>query len=145
MKEKKDNWLKSLFGYAQGFEGKLTASVILSVTSIMAGLVPFLCMYEILKAFIKGEADTKTVLIWCGAALFAYLIKVLFFGLSTGLSHNVAYHILAGLRKRLTDCFLHAPLGEVEKHSIGEIKSIMVDKIENIEPPLAHMIPEDNG
>ena len=37
MKEKKDNWLKSLFGYAQGFEGKLTASVILSVTSIMAG------------------------------------------------------------------------------------------------------------
>ena len=145
MKEKKDNWLKSLFGYAQGFEGKLTASVILSVTSIMAGLVPFLCMYEILKAFIKGEADTKTVLIWCGAALFAYLIKVLFFGLSTGLSHNVAYHILAGLRKRLTDCFLHAPLGEVEKHSIGEIKSIMVDKIENIEPPLAHMVPEGAG
>ena len=27
----------------------------------------------------------------------------------------------------------------------GEIKSIMVDKIENIEPPLAHMIPEGAG
>ena len=41
MKEKKDNWLKSLFGYVQGFEGKLTASVILSVTGIMAGLCRF--------------------------------------------------------------------------------------------------------
>ena len=41
--------------------------------------------------------------------------------------------------------FLHAPLGKVQKHSIGEIKSILVDKIENIEPPLAHMIPEGAG
>lgn len=46
---------------------------------------------------------------------------------------------------RLVERFLHAPLGEVQKHSIGEIKSILVDKIENIEPPLAHMIPEGAG
>lgn len=31
------------------------------------------------------------------------------------------------------------------KYSIGEIKNIMVDKIENIEPPLAHMVPEGAG
>ena len=41
--------------------------------------------------------------------------------------------------------FCIAPLGEVEAHSIGEIKNIMVDKIEEIEPPLAHMIPEGTG
>lgn len=41
--------------------------------------------------------------------------------------------------------FLHAPLGEVTAHSIGEIKNIMVDKIEDIESPLAHMIPEGAG
>lgn len=40
---------------------------------------------------------------------------------------------------------MHAPLGEVNAHSIGEIKNIMVDKIEDIEPPLAHMIPEGSG
>ena len=33
----------------------------------------------------------------------------------------------------------------MEDHSIGEIKSMMVDKIENLEPPLAHMIPEGAG
>lgn len=40
---------------------------------------------------------------------------------------------------------MHAPLGEVQAHSIGEIKNIMVDKIEGIEPPLAHVVPEGAG
>ena len=70
---------------------------------------------------------------------------MLCFTLSTGISHHAAYNILEGLRLRLVERFLHAPLGEVQKHSIGEIKSILVDKIENIEPPLAHMIPEGAG
>jgi ATP-binding cassette subfamily B protein len=68
-----------------------------------------------------------------------------FFGLSTGISHNAAYHILEKLRLRVADRLLHAPLGEATAHSIGEIKNIMVDKIESIEPPLAHMIPEGAG
>ena len=67
------------------------------------------------------------------------------FSLSTGTSHAMAYTILEGLRLRLADRFLHAPLGNVENHTIGEIKSMMVDKIENLEPPLAHMIPEGAG
>ncbi len=33
----------------------------------------------------------------------------------------------------------------MQAHSIGEIKAVMVDKIENMEPPLAHMIPEGAG
>lgn len=72
-------------------------------------------------------------------------MKILTFSLSTGTSHSMAYTILEGLRLRLADRFLHAPLGNVENHTIGEIKNMMVDKIENLEPPLAHMIPEGAG
>ena len=57
----------------------------------------------------------------------------------------MAYTILERLRLRLADRFLHAPLGDVQAHTIGEIKSMMVDKIEDLEPPLAHMIPEGAG
>ena len=35
-----------------------------------------------------------------------------------------------------------APLGEVESRPIGAMKSTVVDRIEDVEPPLAHMIPE---
>lgn len=79
----------------------------------------------------------------CGARFYA--VKILCFGWSTGLAHSVAYHILEQLRLRVADRFLHAPLGEVQAHSIGEIKAVMVDKIENMEPALAHMIPEGAG
>ena len=72
-------------------------------------------------------------------------MKILTFTLSTAASHSMAYTILEKLRLRLADRFLHAPLGNVENHTIGEIKSMMVDKIENLEPPLAHMIPEGAG
>ena len=94
---------------------------------------------------LRARATKAAVIGWCAWSLAAYAGKVLCFTLSTGISHHAAYNILEGLRLRLVERFLHAPLGEVQKHSIGEIKSILVDKIENIEPPLAHMIPEGAG
>ena len=92
-----------------------------------------------------GTATAALAVKWCLLALAAYAAKVVLFGLSTGTSHAMAYTILEGLRLRLADRFLHAPLGNVENHTIGEIKTMMVDKIETLEPPLAHMIPEGAG
>ncbi len=145
MKTKKQSWTAALFAYAKNAKGELALSVVLSILSILLGLVPFYCMYRVICLFTAGTAAKQAVLSWCLWSLAAYAGKVVCFTLSTGVSHHAAYHILEGLRLRLVERFLHAPLGEVQKHSIGEIKSIMVDKIENIEPPLAHMIPEGAG
>lgn len=137
--------MSALFAYAKNAKGELGLSVVLSVVSILLGLVPFFCMYRVICLFTAGTATKAAVIGWCAWSLAAYAGKVLCFTLSTGISHHAAYNILEGLRLRLVERFLHAPLGEVQKHSIGEIKSILVDKIENIEPPLAHMIPEGAG
>lgn len=137
--------MSALFAYAKNAKGELGLSVVLSVVSILLGLVPFFCMYRVICLFATGTAAKAAVISWCAWSLAAYAGKVLCFTLSTGISHHAAYNILEGLRLRLVERFLHAPLGEVQKHSIGEIKSILVDKIENIEPPLAHMIPEGAG
>lgn len=142
---KKKSWVNTLFAYAEGEKKKLVLSVVLSVVSVMLGLAPFYCMYRLICMFTAGTATAAAVVGWCMAALAAYALKILTFTLSTGTSHSMAYAILEGLRLRLADRFLHAPLGDVENHTIGEIKSMMVDKIENLEPPLAHMIPEGAG
>lgn len=142
---KKKSWVKTLFAYAEGEKKRLVLSVVLSVVSVMLGLAPFYCMYRLICMFTAGTATAAAVVGWCMAALAAYALKILTFTLSTGTSHSMAYAILEGLRLRLADRFLHAPLGDVENHTIGEIKSMMVDKIENLEPPLAHMIPEGAG
>lgn len=145
MKSEKKSWMKSLFAYAEGQRKKLILSVILSVLSVLAGLVPFYCMYEIICLFVADTATAAVIVKWCMIALAAYVVKILTFSLSSGTSHSMAYTVLEGLRLRLANRFLHAPLGNVENHTIGEIKNMMVDKIENLEPPLAHMIPEGAG
>ena len=145
MKAKKKNWLGALFAYAQGEKRRMLGSVILSVLSVVTGLLPFYCMDRLICLFAADTATTAAVIRWCLLALLFCAAKILLFSLSTAVSHTMAYHILEGLRLRLADRFLHAPLGDVESHSIGEIKTMMVDKIESIEPPLAHMIPEGAG
>lgn len=142
---KKQNFLSCLLSYAREGKRKLILSVFLSVISITAGLVPYYCFYRVLCLFLDGAVSVSEIWSWSLLALAAYVGKVLCFGLSTTASHYAAYHILEGLRNRVAERFLHAPLGEAAKHSIGEIKSIMVDKIEEIEPPLAHMVPEGSG
>lgn len=124
---------------------KMILSVILSVISITAGLVPFYCFYRIIGLFLEGAVSKQGILFWSLWACAAYLMKIVCFGLSTMTSHYAAYHILEELRNRVAERLLYAPLGEVEKHSIGELKGVIVDKIENIEPPLAHMVPEGSG
>ena len=145
MEAKKKSWTSALFAYAEGEKSRLLLSVVLSVLSVMLGLVPFYCMYRLICLMAAGTATAALAVKWCLLALAAYAAKVVLFGLSTGTSHAMAYTILEGRRLRLADRFLHAPLGNVENHTIGEIKTMMVDKIETLEPPLAHMIPEGAG
>ena len=141
----KKSWMQALFAYAGGEKKRLALSVVLSVLSVVLGLAPFYCMYRMLALFTLGAVTAGEIVKWCLLMLAAYALKILLFSLSTGVSHAMAYTILEALRLRLADRFLRAPLGEVENHSIGEIKTMMVDKIENLEPPLAHMIPEGAG
>ena len=138
-------WFRTLLSYAKGSGGRLFASVVFSMVSLISGLVPYYCVYRILDRYIAGDIDKTFTLRFCMAALIAYLVKVICFGISTGISHYVAFNVLEGLRLKVADVFLHAPLGEVYAHSIGEIKGVMIDKIEDIEPPLAHVVPEGAG
>ena len=143
IEEKK--WFGTLLSYAKGSGGRLGVSVVFSMISLISGLVPYYLVYRMLDLYIAGELDKAFVIRYSIAALFAYLVKVVCFGISTGISHYVAFNVLEGLRLKVADVFLKAPLGEVYAHSIGEIKSVIIDKIEDIEPPLAHVVPEGAG
>lgn len=131
--------------YAAYCKWKIIMSVIFSIVSVFSGTIPYISVYKIIGAFIEGQANTKLIIEWTIISAISYFIKVICFSISTALSHVSAYTILEKLRIKVVDKFLKAPLGTVMEKSIGEIKNVIVDKIENIEPPLAHMIPELTG
>ena len=140
MKER--TWLGILLSFAAPCRGKMAASVVLAILSVAGGFVPYLGVYQIIRLFLERQANWEGILFWCGVCLAGYAVKVAGYALSTMLVHVSAYTILEGLRLQAADRLMGAPLGEVDSRPIGAMKSTIVDRIEDIEPPLAHMIPE---
>lgn len=142
MKQQKDNWVKILFSFAAPCKGKMALSVFCAILSVAGGFIPFWAVYEILLAFINQNVTLNGILIWCLVGAAGYLLRVACHGISTILAHISAYTILEGIRFKIADRLMKAPLGEVMGRRIGYLKNIIMDKVEDLEPPLAHMIPE---
>ena len=145
MKQQKDNWVKILFSFAAPCKGKMALSVFCAILSVAGGFIPFWAVYEILLAFINQNVTLNGILIWCLVGAAGYLLRVACHGISTILAHISAYTILEGIRLKIADRLMKAPLGEVMRRRIGYLKNIIMDKVEDLEPPLAHMIPELNS
>lgn len=142
MKQQKDNWVKILFSFAAPCKGKMALSVFCAILSVAGGFIPFWAVYEILLAFINQNVTLNGILIWCLVGAAGYLLRVACHGISTIMAHISAYTILEGIRLKIADRLMKAPLGEVMGRRIGYLKNIIMDKVEDLEPPLAHMIPE---
>lgn len=142
MKQQKDNWVKILFSFAAPCKGKMALSVFCAILSVAGGFIPFWAVYEILLAFINQNVTLNGILIWCLVGAAGYLLRVACHGISTILAHISAYTILEGIRLKNADRLMKAPLGEVMGRRIGYLKNIIMDKVEDLEPPLARMIPE---
>ena len=142
MIRKESPWWKVLLSFASECKGKLFASVLCAALSVAGGFFPYLGIYQIIKLFIGKSAVWHSVLLWSGICFAGYAVKIICYGISTSLSHTAAYTILESIRKKIADRLMRAPLGVVQSRSIGNIKNIIVDRVESIEPPLAHLIPE---
>lgn len=142
MKQQKEHWVKTLFSFAGPCKGKMTLSVLCAILSVAGGFVPFWAVYEILLLFINRTATLNNIMLWCLVGVGGYLIRAICFGISTILAHISAYTILEGTRLKIANRLMRAPLGEVMGRRIGYLKNIIMDKVEDLEPPLAHMIPE---
>ena len=142
MKQQKEHWVKTLFSFADPCKWKMTLSVLCAILSVAGGFVPFWAVYEILLLFINRTVTLNNIMFWCLVGIGGYLIRVICFGISTILAHISAYTILEGIRLKIANRLMGAPLGEVMGRRIGCLKNIIMDKVEDLEPPLAHMIPE---
>ena len=139
---KQKSWISIVFSFASQCRGKIVLSVLCAIISVVAGLIPYWSVYQIITLFIDGSPVMAEVWRWCWIGLGAYAIRFLFYGVSTSLSHISAYTILENIRLALAQRLMKAPLGTVIGESVGKLKSVLVDRVETIELPLAHMIPE---
>ena len=137
---------KSTFGWIFTFAGQkksgYIASVCLAVVGAAFQILPFFVMARVIGKLLAGNKDLAGYLIDCGVMAAFWLLRVLFHSLSTAQSHKATFAVLGNIRKQGLEKLSRMPLGDVQSRGSGELKNILVERVDSIEPTLAHVIPE---
>ena len=137
---------KSTFGWIFAFAGQrksgYLASVFFAVLGAAFQILPFFVMARIIGKLLAGNKDLTAYLIDCAVMAAFWLLRVLFHALSTAQSHKATFAVLGNIRKQGLEKLSRMPLGNVQARGSGELKNILVERVDSIEPTLAHAIPE---
>lgn len=69
-------------------------------------------------------------------------MRMQFLSLSTAQSRKAIFAVLGSIRKQGLQKLARMPLGDVQAKDSGELKNILAERIDSIEPTLAHAIRE---
>lgn len=138
----KKHWIHSILQFAASFRHLMIISTFLAIISVIGGLVPYVAIYYILKLLIDGTQTISSISYWIFIATCGYFVQTVFHALSSYYSHQVAYSILENIRLQLAERLMRAPLGHIINQPVGKMKNVIVDRVETLELPLAHIIPE---
>lgn len=140
--DKEQSPMSRLMELAAPYKGKYVLSVVLAILGVAAGLVPFFVVSKIVLWLMGGETTISVYLRWCVIAGVGFLAKVCFFNLSTFVSHTATFETLSEIRIQLVDKLTRVPMGYIINTPSGQLKNILVDRVEGMETTLAHLIPE---
>lgn len=117
-------------------------SVILAVLGVASGMVPYFAVARIVNLLIASERRFGVYLFWGMIALVAYILKSVFHGLSTKTSHEATFAVLSEIRRKLAYKLTKVSMGFLGDIPSGKLKNAVVERVEQMEVPLAHIIPE---
>ena len=140
--KKEQSTASSLLRFAGPYKGKYILSIFLSVLGVASGLVPYYAAAQMLIGLIGDEREFSFYLMWGAVAAIGYIAKSCFSILSTSVSHTATFHALRDVRKQIVDKLNRMPMGTLLDTPSGQLKDILVDRVEGLETPLAHLLPE---
>lgn len=142
MEQNKNGTFNWLLRFAAQCKWKMLVSVLLAALGSCCGIIPYLAVSKIVIQILGQNYDISAIGMWAAVALLGYLGSTWFGTASTMLSHQSAFTILEGIRKELVGKLSRVPMGYILDTPSGKFKTMLVDTVEKLELPLAHMIPE---
>ena len=137
---------KSTLGWVFTFAGekksRYIASVFLAILGAVFQMLPFWVAAQVIGKLLAGDRDLHGYLMDCGVLALFWLLRVLLHSLSTAQSHQATFAVLGSIRKQGLEKLARMPLGDVQGRGSGELKNILVERVDSMEPTLAHVIPE---
>lgn len=123
-------------------KGKVFASALIAIIGVWLGVIPYFSVANIINNIVEGKVEIGAYIPYILAVLVGLLGSILFHEFSTIISHNLAYRVIEGKRKKLVDKLSKISMGEIEKRSSGQWSQFMVETLDKMEQPIAHVIPE---
>ena len=139
--EKQQSPFAVLWHWAAAYHGGFYGAVALAVLGVACHMLAYVCIAVMIRLLLSG-GGLRECLPWCGVLLAGYGGKALFSAMSTSASHTATYYTLRDLRKSLLSKLSRVPMGTILDTPSGQYKTTIVDRVEGMEPTLAHLIPE---
>lgn len=117
-------------------------SIFLAILGVACGMIPYFSIAHIMLCLMNGVAAPSTYALWCGVILLGFTLKLLFSTLSTTVSHTATFYTLKEIRIKIADKLSKVPMGYIMDQPSGRFKDVIVDRVESMEPILAHLVPE---
>lgn len=124
------------------FHGGLIRAILSASAGVLCGMLPYFAAARIIIGLLNGNPNTNYYAAWCLAALAGYALRAILYALALSMSHKATFSILKNIRERILSKLPKMPLGTVMDTSSGQMKQIIVDQVESMERPLAHLLPE---
>lgn len=122
--------------------GRILFSVLMAVLGVALSVLPYYGVGRMIVMMVEGEREFSVYLPQIILMLCGFIGSVLFHEISTLISHNLAFHVIEDERKQLTDKLNRLSMGKIEKKSSGQWAQFMVETLDKLERPIAHVIPE---
>ena len=142
MAGKENSAMTILMDFAKPCKGKLIGSVVLAVLGALCGMIPYIAVSRGIIMICHEDYAFSKLAFLALIALAGYLGQVWFGTFSTMKSHESAFIILRNIRMAITEKLSRVPMGTILDTPSGKFKTIIVDTVEKLELPLAHMVPE---
>lgn len=126
----------------KGHKSKIFAAVFIAIIGVGFGVIPYFSVAAIINNLVVKNANLNNYYPYIFAVFLGFMASILFHEISTIISHNLAYRIIEDKRKLLADKLSKISMGEVERKSSGQWSQFMVETLDKMEKPIAHVIPE---
>lgn len=141
-KKRKKGIMDYIFQFAGEYKSTYIKSIIFAVIGVFFSLTPYILMGDMVKKLFLGERDFYAYLMEGLAMAALWIFRVVFHTLSTNISHRTTFKLISNVRILLIDKLSRLPLGAVQRMPSGELKNIICERTDSMEPILAHVVPE---
>lgn len=141
-KQRKKGIIDYIFQFAGEQKSTYIKSIIFALIGVFFSLTPYILMGDMVKKLFLGERDFYVYLMEGLMMAVLWVFRVVFHTLSTNISHRTTFKLIGNVRILLIDKLSRLPLGTVQGMPSGELKNIICERTDSMEPILAHVVPE---